>query len=43
MHAHHAPQGCTLAYLLLAAKPEYNEKVSVVNHMGPVMFIGGRA
>ncbi|KAF8072636.1 Lip3 [Scenedesmus sp. PABB004] len=32
-------QGCTLIYMLLSDKPEYNDKVSVVLHVGPVAFI----
>eukprot|EP00879_Flechtneria_rotunda_P000554 GHRR01000660.1.p1 GENE.GHRR01000660.1~~GHRR01000660.1.p1 ORF type:complete len:576 (+),score=135.60 GHRR01000660.1:200-1927(+) len=32
-------QGCTLAYLLCAAKPEYNNKFSVLAHLGPVVFV----
>ncbi|KAI8465183.1 MAG: Alpha/Beta hydrolase protein [Monoraphidium minutum] len=32
-------QGCTLAFMLLSAIPEYNDKISVVNHMGPVVFV----
>jgi pimeloyl-ACP methyl ester carboxylesterase len=27
-------QGCTLALMLLAARPEYNEKLSMVAHLG---------
>lgn len=32
-------QGCTLAYMLLAAKASYNDKINVVVHVGPVVFI----
>lgn len=32
-------QGCTLIYMLLSEKPEYNDKLSVVLHVGPVAFI----
>lgn len=32
-------QGCTLALMLCAAKPEYNTKFSVLAHMGPVTFV----
>jgi lysosomal acid lipase/cholesteryl ester hydrolase len=32
-------QGCTLIYMLLAEKEEYNEKISVAVHVGPVGFI----
>ena len=35
-------QGCTLAFALLAAIPEYNDKISVVNHMGCVRGGGPR-
>lgn len=31
-------QGCTLAYMLLAAKVSYNAKIDVVVHVGPVVF-----
>lgn len=31
-------QGGAIAYALLASKPEYNEKVSIVIQMGPVWF-----
>jgi hypothetical protein len=33
-------QGCTVAYAMLAAMPEMNDKVSVVAHMGPVVSAG---
>jgi hypothetical protein len=29
-------QGCTLAIALCADRPEYNDKFSVIVHMGPV-------
>eukprot|EP00775_Hariotina_reticulata_P011744 gene11744-11889_t len=32
-------QGCTLAYMLCAARPEYNSKFSVITHLGPVFFV----
>ncbi|WIA20837.1 hypothetical protein OEZ85_005188 [Tetradesmus obliquus] len=32
-------QGGSLAYAMLAAMPEMNEKVSVVAHLGPVVFL----
>lgn len=32
-------QGSSIVYALLSAKPEYNDKMSVVLHMGPVVFI----
>lgn len=32
-------QGSSIMYALLSSKPEYNEKVSVALHMGPVAFI----
>lgn len=32
-------QGSTIGYALLAGKPEYNEKVSVLIQMGPVWYI----
>ncbi|WIA28628.1 hypothetical protein OEZ86_011165 [Tetradesmus obliquus] len=32
-------QGCTLAYMLLSEKEAYNDKISVVVHVGPVGFI----
>jgi predicted alpha/beta hydrolase len=32
-------QGCTLIYMLLAEKQEYNDKISVAVHVGPVGFI----
>jgi hypothetical protein len=32
-------QGASIVYALLSAKPEYNDKVSVALHMGPVAFI----
>jgi lysosomal acid lipase/cholesteryl ester hydrolase len=32
-------QGCTLAYMLLSEKAAYNDKISVVVHVGPVGFI----
>ncbi|KAF6263629.1 Alpha/Beta hydrolase protein [Scenedesmus sp. NREL 46B-D3] len=32
-------QGCTLIYMLLAEKLDYNDKISVVVHVGPVGFI----
>lgn len=32
-------QGSSVIYALLSSKPEYNDKVSVVLHMGPVVFI----
>ncbi|WIA08209.1 hypothetical protein OEZ85_007658 [Tetradesmus obliquus] len=32
-------QGCTLAIALCADKPEYNNKFSVIAHMGPVVFV----
>lgn len=32
-------QGCTLIYMLLSAKVQYNDKISVVVHVGPVAFI----
>lgn len=33
------PQGCTVGYAMLAALPAMNDKISVVIHMGPVVFI----
>eukprot|EP00878_Enallax_costatus_P034540 GHUV01038302.1.p1 GENE.GHUV01038302.1~~GHUV01038302.1.p1 ORF type:complete len:290 (+),score=48.85 GHUV01038302.1:665-1534(+) len=32
-------QGCTLALLLCAGRPEYNAKFSAIGHMGPVAFV----
>jgi hypothetical protein len=32
-------QGASIVYALLSSLPEYNEKVSVALHMGPVAFI----
>jgi len=32
-------QGCTLAYMLCAARPEYNSKFSMIAHLGPVFFV----
>jgi hypothetical protein len=32
-------QGASIVYALLSAKTEYNDKVSVALHMGPVAFI----
>eukprot|EP00882_Tetradesmus_deserticola_P017195 GHRQ01018408.1.p1 GENE.GHRQ01018408.1~~GHRQ01018408.1.p1 ORF type:complete len:153 (-),score=39.37 GHRQ01018408.1:352-810(-) len=32
-------QGCTLIYMLLAEQLDYNDKISVVVHVGPVAFI----
>lgn len=31
-------QGCTLSNMLLATRPEYNDKFSVLVQMGPVWF-----
>lgn len=32
-------QGCTIGYAMLAAVPEMNDKISVMLHMGPVVFV----
>jgi hypothetical protein len=32
-------QGSTIGYAMLAARPEYNDKISVMIHMGPVWFV----
>lgn len=32
-------QGCTTIYMLLSEKVEYNDKISVVVHIGPVAFV----
>lgn len=33
------PQGCTIGYAMLAALPDMNAKISVMIHMGPVVFV----
>jgi hypothetical protein len=38
LHSDVVPQGCTLAYMMLASNDNMNDKISVVLHMGPVAF-----